>query len=110
MTNSDANGLHSYDILLNSNILDFMPNHNIVSLHSAGQQEAKSFLFKLIFKFIFWLRWVFVASCGLSLDAASWSYSSTLCCGARASHCCGFSCCRARALSTWASVVVAHRL
>ena len=28
-------------------------------------------------------------------------------CGARASHCGGFSCCRARALGAWASVVVA---
>ena len=31
-------------------------------------------------------------------------------CGARASHCGGFSCCRARALGTLASVVVAHGL
>ena len=35
---------------------------------------------------------------------------ATLCCGARASHCGGFSCCRARALGAWASVVVAHGL
>ena len=33
---------------------------------------------------------------------------ATLCCGAWASHCGGFSCCRARALDTWASVVVAR--
>ena len=32
----------------------------------------------------------------------------TLRCGERASHCCGFSCCRARALGTWASVVAAQ--
>ena len=31
-------------------------------------------------------------------------------CDARASHCGGFSCCRARALGTQASVVVACRL
>ena len=31
-------------------------------------------------------------------------------CGARASHCGGFSCCRARALGARASVVVAHGL
>ena len=31
-------------------------------------------------------------------------------CGARASHCGGFSCCRARALGAWASVVVARGL
>ena len=33
-----------------------------------------------------------------------------LCCGARISHCGGFSCCGARALGAWASVVVAHGL
>ena len=31
-------------------------------------------------------------------------------CSACASHCIGFSCCGARALGTWASVVVAHGL
>jgi len=31
-------------------------------------------------------------------------------CGAWASHCRGYFCCRAQALSTWASAVVAHRL
>ena len=31
-------------------------------------------------------------------------------CGAWASHCVGFSCCRAQALGAQASVVVAHRL
>ena len=62
------------------------------------------FLFFLIY---FWLRWVFVAARGLSLVAAS---GATLHCGARASHCGGFSCCRAWALGTQASVVVTHRL
>ena len=51
----------------------------------------------------FWLHWVFVAARGLSLVAAS---RATLHCGAWASHCSGFSCCGARALSTRASVVV----
>ena len=55
----------------------------------------------------FWLRWVFVAACGLSLVAGR---GVTLRCGARASHCGGFSCCRARALGTQASVVVARGL
>ena len=32
---------------------------------------------------------------------------ATLGCGAQASHCGGFSCCRTRALGPWASVVVA---
>ena len=35
---------------------------------------------------------------------------ATLRCGARASHCGGCSCCGARALGTWASVVVARGL
>ena len=35
---------------------------------------------------------------------------ATLRCGERASHCGGFPCCRARALGTWASVVLARWL
>ena len=35
---------------------------------------------------------------------------ATLHCGVQPSHCGGFSCCRARALGTWASVVVARGL
>ena len=35
---------------------------------------------------------------------------ATLCCSVWASHCGGFSCCRARALGARASVVVAHGL
>ena len=43
----------------------------------------------------FWLCWVFVASCGISVVAESGNYSS---CSMLASHCSGFSCCRAQAL------------
>ena len=46
--------------------------------------------------------------CTGSLVAASGGYSSF--CGARVSHCSGFSCCRARALGARASVVVARGL
>ena len=53
--------------------------------------------------FIFWVRWVFIAVCGLSLVVAR---GPTLQCSARASHCGGFSCCGARALGAQASVVV----
>ena len=35
---------------------------------------------------------------------------ATLRCGSQASHCSGFSCCRAQALGMWASVVVPHGL
>ena len=44
---------------------------------------------------------------GLSLVAVR---GATLCCGVWASHCCGFSCCGARALGMQASVVVARGL
>ena len=65
-------------------------------------------IYFFIYLFIyFWLRWVFVAVHGLSLVVAR---GSTLRCGARASHCSGFSCCGARAPGTQASVVVACRL
>ena len=60
--------------------------------------------FKLIYLFYLWLYWVFVAVHWLSVVGA------TLHCGAWASHCGGFSCCRAQALGTQASVVVAHGL
>ena len=63
-------------------------------------------VFLLVFFFVFWLHWVFVAAHGLSLVAASGGYSS---CGARASHCGGFSC-GAQALDAQASVVAARRL
>ena len=45
-----------------------------------------------------------VAARGLSLVGVS---GPTLRCGARASHCGGFSCCRARAVGARASVIVA---
>ena len=63
-----------------------------------------------IFYFYFYL---FIFDCiGSSLLRAGFLWllrvGATLHCGARASHCTGFSCCRAWALGTWASVVVAH--
>ena len=39
-----------------------------------------------------------------------WRARATLRCRVRASHCGGFSCCRAQALGAWASVVVARGL
>ena len=62
-----------------------------------------SFLKKFILFIYFWLRWVFVAERGLSLFAAGELGFSLLRCG-------GFSCCGARALGVWASVVVARGL
>ena len=66
------------------------------------------FFINLFILFIyFWLLWFFVAVRGfLYLRRAG----VTLQCGVWASHRGGFSCCGARALGTWASVVVAHGL
>ena len=46
------------------------------------------FIYLFIYLFNFWLCWVFVAACGLSLVVASGGYSR---CSAWASHCSGFS-------------------
>ena len=54
------------------------------------------------FSIYFWMHWVFIAVRGLFSSCGEWEL---LCCGARASHCGGFSCCGARALGSWASVV-----
>ena len=35
----------------------------------------------ILFIYLFWLRWVFVAACGLSLVAVSGGYSSLRCAG-----------------------------
>ena len=54
-----------------------------------------NYFYFILFIYLFWLHWVFVAVCRPSLVAAS---GSTLRCSALASHFGGFSCCRARAL------------
>ena len=64
------------------------------------------------FKKFIYLIYLFLAALGLC--CCTWAFSSCskrrLLFIARASHCGGFSCCGARALGTWASVVVAHGL
>ena len=67
-----------------------------------------------IFKIIFGI-YLFIFGCvGSSLLRTGFLQlrraGATLRCGARASHCGGFSCCGARALGAWASVVVAQGL
>ena len=65
-------------------------------------RKERFFFFKDLFIY-FWLYWVFIAACGLSLVVANRRYSSF---GVKASHCGGFFCCRAQALGgLWASVV-----
>ena len=71
-------------------------------------------VFFVLFCVLFWLFWVFVATCGLSLVAESGGYSSLQC----ETYCGGFSWCRAqapgcmgsRSCSTWSFVVVAPGL
>ena len=58
--------------------------------------------FKKIYLFIFWLGWVFSAALRLSLVAVS---RGTLWLWGQASHCGGFSCCRAGALALWKPVL-----
>ena len=62
------------------------------------------FFLRLVY---FWLCWVFVAVCGLSLVQ---SVGATLPCGARATHCSGFCCCGVWTLGAQASVVVVQGL
>ena len=78
-------------------------------LNSRKRQTKRRYLFVFLNLLIyFWLCWVLVAVHGLSLVAASWSYSSS--CGAWGSRCGGFYCCGGQALGMQASVVVAHWL
>ena len=66
-----------------------------------------SFYFKFIYLFIFGCVGPLLLHAGFFQSRHA---EATLCCGARASHCSGFSCCGAQALSTWASVVEARGL
>ena len=80
---------------------------DLASLFLSWKPPPPSFFFFLkIYLFIFWLWWVFVATCRLSLTGMSGDYSS---CGAWVSYCGGFSYCKAWAVDV-GSEVVAHRL
>ena len=70
---------------------------------SCGVTKGSRHLFLKIISFIylFWLHRLF-SSCD------EWGLLSS--CSVQASHCGGFSCCRALALRAWASVVVEHGL
>ena len=50
-------------------------------------------VFKKLFNYLFWLRWVFICYTQASFSCEEWDLLSS--CGAWASHCGGFSCCRA---------------
>ena len=67
-----------------------------------------------LFKKIIYLIYLFLAVLGLCCYVRAFfsfsKWAATLCCSVQSSHCGGFSCCRAWALGTRASVVVAHGL
>ena len=82
----------------------------------AGPRSVLIFLIFIIFlKFIYFIFFnLFFGCVGSLLLRAGFLWlqrvRATLRCGARASHCGGFSCCGAQAVGAWASVVVAHGL
>ena len=108
------------------------PESNGIELTCEVQFFLTCFIFKLLFKslnlctnrkikinfsarLLMLMPYLFIFGCTGSLllhvgFLYLWRAGATLCCSAWASHCGGFSCCRARALGTWASVVVARRL
>ena len=80
-----------------------------VSLNAGNCEQGSNFLINLFTLFIyFWLCWVFVAACGLSLVAVSRGYSSLRCVGfslrwllllcSTGSRCTGVSSCGSQAL------------
>ena len=76
--------------------------HNWPWSHPVPSVSCSSCIIFFFKDFFIWLWWVFTAPRGLSRVAVSNSYSSL--------WWADFSCCRAWALGTWASVVVAHGL
>ena len=68
------------------------------------------FFFLNKFTYFYLLFFAVLGLCCCMRAFSSCSEQALLCCGVRASYCSGFSCCGARALGMWASVVVTHRL
>ena len=98
---------------------------NLVTVHQGLEEQCQKvsddhsvhteISFQLELKFLevlknvfiyFWLHWIFAVQ-GLSLVGAS---GATLPCGAQASHCGGFSCCRAQALGLKGFSSLVYRL
>ena len=63
------------------------------------------FLFDIYLFVCFWLHWASVAVHGFFSSCGERGLLRS--CGTPASHCSGFSCCRAGALGMWASAVAA---
>ena len=104
--------INFFQTLVNADILTSSHESQMFLMASRMMNTfQKGFFFKLINSLIYF----FIFGClGSSLLCAGflqlWRVGATLCCGARASHCSGFSCCRAWALGMQASVVVARGL
>ena len=78
--------------------------HYFIQLEKILRKKVDFILFYFTFLFL----------CALGLRCCVWAFlqlrGATLHCGARASHCSGFSRCGAQALGAWASVVAARGL
>ena len=70
-----------------------------------NESSVRTTVFFCVFLKLIYVIYLFLAALGLCCCARAFSS-----CGERASHCSGFSCCRARALGTRASGVVARGL
>ena len=74
------------------------------------RREAEDIPVTIITSFLITYLLNLLAALGLHCCAGFlwlWLAGATLRCGVQASHCGGFSCCRAQALGVWASVAVA---
>ena len=96
-----SSGLHSFPEALRGEFVSLLSPAFRGCPHSLAHVPVSPFSF-------------FFGCVGSSLLQAGFPYlrqvGATLRYGARASHCGGFSCCGARALGVWASVVVASGL
>ena len=73
----------------------------------SSKQVTFFFFLLYFFKLFYFILFIFGYIGSWLLHVGFWRAGATLCCGARASHCGGFSCCGARALGHAGSVVVA---
>ena len=99
----------------------FLPDTKVVGLQREERGRGLEMVMKMFFiqRFLFFyiyinlLYYLLLAALGLHCCVGFLQLQregATLHCGVRASHCGGFSCCAARALGAWASVIVARGL
>ena len=87
-------------------LLSSLQHHSLtLPLHLQGLHVYTIYICVSILFFFFLSIYLFLAALGLHCCTRA---SSS--CGAQASHCGGFSCCGARALGAWASVVATRGL